>query len=49
MEESFTLFERLLLDASAEIKERRRFLPNPSDMFDGDHSFELYRLRLIER
>lgn len=48
MEEAFTLFHRLVKDASEEIARERRYLPNPSDMFDGEHSFELYKLRLIE-
>jgi len=46
--ESFELFHRLLKDATMDILERKRFLPNPSDMFEGDDSFEMYRLRLIE-
>ncbi len=46
--EAFELFHRLLNDATHEIATRRSFLPNPSDMFEGDDSFEVYRLRLIE-
>lgn len=46
--EIFELFYRLLNDASEDIKTRKAFLPNPSDMFEGDDSFETYRLRLIE-
>lgn len=46
--ESFELFHRLVADATQDIATRRMFLPNPSDMFEGDDSFETYRLRLIE-
>ncbi|HVW71730.1 MAG TPA: hypothetical protein VHB93_01100, partial [Candidatus Paceibacterota bacterium] len=46
--EDFALFHRLIQDASEELRERRLFLPNPSDMFEGDHSFDLYRLGLVE-
>lgn len=47
-QEEFAVFHRLLRDATAEISRARVFLPNPSDMFEGEDSFELYRLRLIE-
>jgi hypothetical protein len=46
--EIFELFHRLVKDVTAEIATRKTFLPNPSDMFEGDDSFEVYRLRLIE-
>jgi hypothetical protein len=46
--EYFKLFHRLVQDASAELAERRVFLPNPSDMFEGDHSFDVYRLGLAD-
>jgi DNA segregation ATPase FtsK/SpoIIIE, S-DNA-T family len=46
--ETFALFQRLISDASEEIRVRKTYLPNPSDMFDGEDSFELYRLRLTE-
>jgi hypothetical protein len=42
-EEYFTLFSRLLSEASEEIRHRKTYLPNPSDMFDGENSFEIYR------
>ncbi len=48
LREMFALFERLLKDATVEISRRKTFLPNPSDMFEGDHSFELYRLGLLD-
>lgn len=44
--EYFALFHRLVNDATEELRYRRVFLPNPSDMFEGDHSFDLYRLDL---
>ncbi len=44
--EDFTLFHRLLKDATSDIKNRKKFLPNPSDMFEGKNSFEIYRMDL---
>ncbi len=46
--EAFVTFHRLLNDATKDIKDRRVFLPNPSDMFEGEDSFEYYRLGLID-
>lgn len=46
--QAFTVFHRLIKDATAEIMRPRLYLPNPSDMFEGEHSFDLYRLELIE-
>jgi hypothetical protein len=46
-EEEFKLFHRLLKDATKEIKTRKIFLPNPTDMFDGKNSLEVYRWSLI--
>lgn len=46
--DEFRLFHRLVNDATAELASRKRFLPNPSDMFEGDSSFDIYRLELIE-
>lgn len=48
LERDFVVFRRLIEDATAEISRRRIWLPNPSDMFEGDHSFDIYRLGLIE-
>ncbi len=45
-EEDFAVFHRLLADATADIKGRKHFLPNPSDMFEGPNSFDIYRLEL---
>lgn len=46
--DEFRLFHRLVNDATAELASRKRFLPNPSDMFEGDSSFDIYRLGLLE-
>ncbi|OGG57599.1 hypothetical protein A2853_01890 [Candidatus Kaiserbacteria bacterium RIFCSPHIGHO2_01_FULL_55_17] len=46
--EEFALFHRLIKDATAEISRPRVYLPNPSDMFEGDDSFNIYRLNLGE-
>lgn len=46
--EDFAVFHRLLNDATAEISRRRVYLPNPSDMFEGENSFDIYRLGLID-
>lgn len=47
--EEFRVFHRLLNDATQEIMRRRIFLPNPSDMFEGENSFDIYRLGLLEQ
>src|SRR3989344_5529688 len=47
-EEDFALFHRLIRDATVEIARERLWLPNPSDMFEGEHSFDLYRLNLVD-
>lgn len=44
----FDVFHRLLKDATAETARRKIWLPNPSDMFEGEHSFDLYRMGLVE-
>lgn len=46
--DDFAVFHRLINDATAEISRPRVFLPNPSDMFEGDTSFDLYRLGLSD-
>lgn len=46
--DAFTTFHRLVGEATREIAERRTFLPNPSDMFEGEDSFALYHLGLLE-
>lgn len=44
--EDFELFHRLVSDATEDIRTRKKFLPNPSDMFEGKNSFEVYRFGL---
>ena len=46
IEEEFTVFNRLLQDATNDLAERKVFLPNPSDMFEGNNSFDIYRMNL---
>ncbi|NQV92982.1 PD-(D/E)XK nuclease family protein [Candidatus Kaiserbacteria bacterium] len=46
--EEFVLFHRLINDATAEITRPRIYLPNPSDMFEGENSFDIYRLGLVD-
>lgn len=46
--EDFEVFRRLVNDATEEISRRRIWLPNPSDMFEGEHSFDLYRMGLVD-
>ena len=46
--EEFKLFHRLILDATAEIARKRVYLPNPSDMFEGENSFDIYRMGLVD-
>lgn len=45
-DEDFDLFRRLIKDATNEIARRKTFLPNPSDMFEGKNTFEIYRMGL---
>jgi hypothetical protein len=47
LEES-KVFHRLLNDATKDLAQRKVFLPNPSDMFEGENSFDIYRLGLTE-
>ncbi|MBI5457416.1 PD-(D/E)XK nuclease family protein [Candidatus Kaiserbacteria bacterium] len=46
--EEFEIFHRLINDATTEISRRRIYLPNPSDMFEGENSFDIYRLGLLD-
>ncbi|HTR18941.1 MAG TPA: PD-(D/E)XK nuclease family protein [Candidatus Paceibacterota bacterium] len=48
IDEEFKLFHRLLRDATQEISRPRLYLPNPSDMFEGENSFDVYRLGLLD-
>ncbi|MBI4118534.1 MAG: PD-(D/E)XK nuclease family protein [Parcubacteria group bacterium] len=45
-DEEFAIFHRLVNDATAELMRTKVFLPNPSDMFEGENSFDIYRLGL---
>lgn len=47
-QEDFAVFHRLINDATDEISRPRKYLPNPSDMFEGENSFDIYRLELVE-
>lgn len=42
----FVVFNRLLRDATAALGHMKVFLPNPSDMFEGENSFDIYRINL---
>ncbi len=44
--QDFALFHRLIKDATAEMARTRVYLPNPSDLFEGENSFDIYRLAL---
>jgi hypothetical protein len=44
--QEFDVFRRLINDATTELRTRKVFLPNPSDMFEGEDSFDVYRLSL---
>lgn len=44
--DDFETFHRLLAEATADIAVRKHYLPNPSDMFEGSNSFDIYRLGL---
>jgi hypothetical protein len=48
VKEEFALFHRLVADATAEISRTKVFLPNPSDLLEGENSFDIYRLGLAE-
>lgn len=46
--DDFALFHRLIKDATKEIGRKQVFLPNPTDMFEGKNSFEIYRMELVD-
>jgi hypothetical protein len=48
-EGEFALFHRLLADATEDIRTRKVFLPNPSDIFEGKNSLEIYRWGLVDK
>ncbi|MEK7606056.1 MAG: PD-(D/E)XK nuclease family protein [Patescibacteria group bacterium] len=45
----FALFHRLVVEATEDIRTRKLFLPNPSDMFEGKDSLEIYRFDLNKK
>src|SRR3989338_3061564 len=47
-QEEFRVFHRLVNDATTDIMRRPAYLPNPSDMFEGENSFDIYRLGLLD-
>lgn len=42
----FIVFNRLLRDATLALEGMRVFLPNPSDIFEGENSFDIYRINV---
>ena len=42
----FIVFNRLIRDATEALAHTKVFLPNPSDMFEGENSFDIYRINL---
>ena len=47
-EEEFRVFHQLLVDTTKDLRTRKIFLPNPSDMFEGKNSLDIYRLGLTD-
>lgn len=45
--DDFVTFHRLINDATEQLARTHVFLPNPSDMFEGENSFDIYRLGLL--
>ena len=45
---AFRVFHRLVNDATRHLMHTKHFLPNPSDMFEGENSFDIYRLDLLQ-
>jgi hypothetical protein len=46
-EKTFKVFHRLINDATDSLMRTTVFLPNPSDMFEGENSFDIYRQGLV--
>lgn len=42
----FIVFNRLIRDATLALEGMKVFLPNPSDIFEGENSFDIYRINL---
>lgn len=47
-EHAFQVFHRLVNEATNQMMHTKHFLPNPSDMFEGENSFDIYRLGLLD-
>ena len=44
--EEFIIFNRLVRDATVALSNMQVFLPNPSDMFEGENSLDIYRINI---
>ncbi len=44
--EEFIIFNRLVRDATTALAHMKVFLPNPSDMFEGENSLDIYRINV---
>jgi len=44
--QEFIIFNRLIRDATEALAHMKVFLPNPSDMFEGENSLDIYRINL---
>ncbi len=44
--QEFIIFNRLVRDATAALANTKVFLPNPSDMFEGENSLDIYRINI---
>jgi hypothetical protein len=44
--QEFIIFNRLVRDATTALAHTKVFLPNPSDMFEGENSLDIYRINL---
>lgn len=42
----FVVFNRLVRDATEALRHMKVFLPNPSDLFEGENSFDIYQINL---
>ena len=45
--QEFIIFNRLVRDTTEALKQTRVYLPNPSDIFEGENSFDIYRINLV--
>jgi hypothetical protein len=45
--EEFIIFNRLVRDATKALERMEVFLPNPSDLFEGENSLDIYRINLV--